>query len=111
MSRQILCRKCGDGYKQHPEDDQMGFAFRKVFLSCVLPEGHGLRVNGEFTPLADIHCDLCNEPITGTICHAVSQWRHENNTVEMSPWEIEYGTVLTKDAVALHDKLTGKEAK
>lgn len=110
MSRQILCRKCGDGYKLHPEDGKMGFAFRKTYLSCALPEGHGLRLNGVFTPLADLYCDLCNEVVTGNIVVAVSMWRHEQHTIAMREWEPEYGTVLATDVVALHDKLAGKEA-
>jgi len=88
----------------------MGMDYRKVWLSCVLPEGHGLRMNGVFTPLPEIFCDLCASAITGEICHAVSQWRHEDHTCEMVEWESEYGNVLTDEQVALHDKLTGKEA-
>lgn len=114
MSRKILCRKCGDDYKHHPEDKAMGVAFRKVYLSCttVVPKGHGIKLSpeGSFTPLADIHCDSCGEIVTGGIVVAVSMWRHEDGTRIMSDWEQDYGTVLTEDAVALHDKLTGKEA-
>lgn len=105
MSRQLLCRKCGDKSKHHPDDKAIGFAYRKVYLSCALPEGHGLRVNGLFTRLEELYCDICGEVITGNIVAAVSMWRHEDNTCVMSEWEQDYGNVLTDEAVALADKL------
>lgn len=104
MSRQILCRKCGDDYKLHPEDRSRGIVMRKVFVSAVTPEGHDFKVNGVFTPLEHLHCDLCNETLEGDIVHAVSVWDSEKGI--MSDWEKDYGAVLTPEAVAVADGLS-----
>lgn len=82
----------------------MGWQMRKVFLSCVKPEGHGLTINGTFVPLSEILCDRCGEGVTGQIVVAIT----------MSPpgrtigyWEPDYGTVLDPGTVKVHDAMLG----
>jgi hypothetical protein len=108
MARYIYCRECGDKKsKLHPSDVQMGWTERSVFLSTKLPEGHGIRMNGEFTPLTEVVCDCCSKGVTGEVAVAVTFIPPER---EIGPWEHEYGTVLTEDAVKLIDAMEGKEA-
>ena len=85
----------------------MGCTARRVFVSTVAPEGHGLTINGAFRPLEHVYCDSCNEPITGSIAHAITIAPPGR---EIGPWEHEYGTVLTDDDVKLVDIMEGKEA-
>ncbi len=100
-----MCQKCGIEQKQHPEDKRMGWKQRKAFISAVKPEGHGITMNGEFTPLSELYCDQCGQPITGTTVVAVTNWI-ESREGEPRCWESEYGTILPPEAVEMERKLT-----
>lgn len=108
MSRQILCLKCGDGAKLHPEDAKMGCTFRRCYLSLNREPAadHGATVissgNSVFTHMPAYHCDICNEVISGQIAVAVCIIPPER---EMRPWEHEYGRVMTDEEVATYRRL------
>ena len=107
MSRQILCKSCGDKWKMHPEDVQAGWQFRMVHLSIKKPDDHGIGLPGDGyfarENLPSIICDTCGTEIPdGTIALAVSMWRES----WMIPWEEKYGSVLPEDAVKMINHLT-----
>lgn len=123
MSRQILCLKCGADFEVplrgpitaeaqraqrglHPLDKAQGWSQRRVFLSNThTASHHGVTLTVErgdrpgessFTPMPDLHCDLCNGVVTGQIVVAVSTIPPGK---EMRAWEHEYGEVMTPEAV------------
>lgn len=113
MSRQILCLKCGaDDFDSqarvplrslHALDVAQGWSQRRLFLSNThVPEKHGVTVGGVFEPMDDLHCDLCNEVITGQIVVAVSTIPPEK---EMRDWESDYGKIMTPEEVAAYRRL------
>jgi hypothetical protein len=113
MIRKLLCRKCGDKFKMHPEDIRDGWLHRLVYVAAVVPEGHGMTFITEgqapqFTPLTDLLCDYCSEPITGENVAALTMWQTSREG-EPGPWEREYGTVLTPEVLDMADKLKGKK--
>lgn len=111
MIRQILCRPCSGETGRLPSEDRIeGWGRREVYISSAVPAGHGIRINGEFKPLADIHCDRCNKPIGGEIAVAVTIW-NQGREGEPRQWETVYGRVLTDREVKLADTLARKEAK
>jgi len=105
MVRELRCRKCGDGFKVHPSDKAMGWNGRKCYISCVTPKGHGLTVNGVFSPMGQLVCDSCGEKITGKVAVAVTQWQPKREGTPQC-WENEYGTIMPDEAVKMADKLT-----
>jgi len=106
MSRQILCFQCGTAAlagQLHDSEQRDGWTSRGVYLSnSRVPGGHGIAVNGDFTPVSDIHCDLCNEVITGKIVVAIS--RIPPGKV-MREWETDYGKVMSAEEVEAYCKL------
>lgn len=97
MIRQILCDACAaKNPRVHPEDAKMGWKMRQRWISSVLPQGHGLTINGAFTPMDSVQCDLCGIPITGQVVIARTQWRGDDEPLE---WESEYGSILPAEAV------------
>jgi hypothetical protein len=110
MTRQIVCRACGiKRGAVHPEDQRAGWLRHAVFISCITPPGHGIRINGEFKPMAELHCDLCNATLTGQIAVAITMWRPDREL--RLDWESQYGTVLPPEAVELADKLEKDKTK
>ncbi len=109
MSRQILCLACGDKKELHPADKQMGFTFRKCYVSLnrVPDPSHGIAITSDagysFTPLKEYKCDLCGETISGEIVVASSYIPPGR---EMGAWEEEYGRVMTDEEVAAYRKLS-----
>lgn len=106
MIRHLLCRKCGETAELHPEDKAAGFHARKVYVSVLKPEHHGITLNGVFHPMEAILCDLCSDNITGAVSIAWTMWR---GTDVPRNWECEYGTVLPEQSVVLGDVLSGNE--
>ena len=103
MSRQLLCRKCGDKFQLYPEDKAHGFFLRKTYLSLGYPDGkHGVIVNGEFTPMSEYLCDLCSEVISNTVAVAISIFKMDS---PIGNWEEEFGQVVPWEAVKVADKL------
>lgn len=103
--RQLLCRQCGERYELPDDDTSRGLKIRKVYLTTIVPKGHGVTTNGFFAPMDDLHCDICNEVITGKVCVAVTVWKG----TEPRHWESEYGTILPSPVVAVIDTLTKTE--
>lgn len=113
MNRHILCRACGERQRtqaMHPEDKAMGWKRRFAYISGAVPTGHGFKLNGEFHPLFDIHCDGCDKPITGEIAIARTMW-NTNREGEPRQWESEYGKILSDREVKLADALNRKGGK
>jgi hypothetical protein len=101
MSRQLLCRKCGDPYDLHALDKQHGFFMRKTFVALGA-NAHGVTVNGEFTPMNNYHCDKCDELIDNTVVVAASIFTLEK---PLGNWEEDFGEVMPIEAVQALDKL------
>lgn len=111
MTRQLLCRECGEKLVERPIhelDRLMGWKRRVLYLSTIKPKDHGITVNRKFTPMADLRCDLCNKVITGEIAMAVSMWRDPDG---FPNWETQYGTVLPESSVKMQDVLIGTKRK
>jgi len=114
MTRQILCRSCGEARMKKPldsEDLDRGWKIRFVYVAAQVPKGHGITMvtagNRRFSPMADLVCDYCGAVITGQIVVAVSMWR-EGET--FPNWEHQYGNELPPGAVAMADALTKDES-
>lgn len=109
MSRRILCLKCGDEWKMHPGDAQMGFTFRKCFVSLHTqpPTDHGTTIITEsetkFEPMPEYHCDLCCEVISGSIVLAVTMTPPGRS---IPSWEDEYGKVMSDEEVEAYRKIS-----
>lgn len=106
MARYIYCVECGDDWKLHPQDAGLGYTSRKVYVSIIKPDGHGITDDGVFTPLPEVVCDKCGVVVTGEVAVAISMIPPER---EMREWEYEYGTVLNDEALAAYRLLSGKE--
>lgn len=105
MIRYIYCRTCGDGWKLHPGDVQMGFEARTNYISSEIPKDHGITVNGAFTPLEHVFCDKCSDAVTGKVAVAITMWNTERE-VEPLLWEQEYGGIVPPETVNAVDKLS-----
>jgi hypothetical protein len=109
MSRRILCLKCGDDAKPHPEDTKMGIGFRRCYISLHGRAGpdHGATVitdtSSTFTHMPDYHCDRCNEIISGQIAVCVTTTPPGR---EIGPWEYEHGNVIPDETVNNYRKLS-----
>lgn len=79
----------------HPEDARNGYTMRRVMVEIgAPPPGHGITVNGEFSPLKEIICDVCGEVCPrGQPACAVTMWRPSRETPP--DWESDYGKVLS----------------
>ena len=100
MTRQLLCRKCGDDYDLHRDDKREGHEMRKRYVSIhKVPPGHGIRVvtegHSDFEPMDKVVCDGCNT-VLNDIGVAVTTWRF-NEEPEPRAWESEFGSVLPKE--------------
>lgn len=95
MTRRIVCRKCGDGWKLHPEDRRRGIKARRVAITTKTPQGHGITIfAGDNPPLKEkfstLRCDSCNGEIQdGSTAWAITTWSTERES-EPRQWESEY---------------------
>lgn len=87
-SRKIVCETCAPKrLPMHPEDVANGFQRRCVELRARRPEGHGVRIGGEFFPSRSLVCDDCGQAIAdGARVMAITMWRD----IEPGPWEEDY---------------------
>lgn len=107
MSRQLLCRSCGDDFDLGSADKGHGLVMRKLYVATNKPpEGHGITIKSDgketFTPMDDLHCDGCNEVITGKVAVAITIHTWDR---PVGDWEHEYGTVISKEVANLATKL------
>jgi hypothetical protein len=93
MKREILCVICGAqrSARLHPDDAAAGFDQRSTLIEAVkVPKGHGLTVNGDFSPMKNIRCDRCDSVIDdGSPAVALTMW-NTNREAEPRLWETEY---------------------
>lgn len=109
MTRKLLCRSCGEKWDLHPDDRRDGWSMRKVYVSLgAPPPGHGMSLNGKFSPMSELCCDSCSEVLNNSIAVAVTMWRGSHEPPQPRCWEEEYGTVMLPEAVKVHDTLTNK---
>lgn len=90
----------------HRDDVAMGWRQRMVYVSSKTPAGHGFTLNGCFSPMKDIICDHCGEPITGQVVVACTRWRSSEG-MEPGQWESGYGEIIPESAVKVMDALVG----
>lgn len=87
MKREILCSRCGETYTENVDDLAAGFRTRRREIIAMRPEGHGLRVNGEFIPMDRLRCDHCNEVIkNGDKAVAITIW-NTHREAQPREWE------------------------
>lgn len=112
MSRRILCKTCGAGWKAHPQDVLDGWQYRVVNLVVKKPEKHQVSLIVERTlksvsELPSIECDSCGEAIPdGSVARAVTMWR----AGEILEWEGGFGVIIPPEAAKMGQVLT-KEPK
>lgn len=109
MNRALLCRTCGEpswSVPLSPEDMAQGWTLRHSYVATTgVPQGHGVTIGDTFHPISELHCDLCNDVMTGSIVIARTMWRREHEPTP-ADWELDFGTILTPEAVALADTLS-----
>lgn len=95
MTRQLLCKACGNKTTLHPEDYANDWHLRKVSITGKKPADHAVTILTPTEPakriaLSSLVCDLCNENLNdGDRIIAVTMW-DSNREGEPLNWEQEY---------------------
>ena len=106
MIRKIICLACCKKQRGLSRED-VAQGWHQVVTPLIVkqPAVHGISVNGKFSAMDSIHCDLCDEAIAdGDEAVAETHWRPAKE--ELPHWEEDFG-VTDKAALEARRRMVG----